>query len=156
MEIKLKRHLPPQKRVEVFLQANPDLSWEEAEGRLSSLWLDCPAKGGEVSLGESCCQGCPHLKGIDYQLQRIECDYEPNEWRLEIIVLPDSVFPSVVCPLTAKVSSIDNCALCRYHRGEEVEQPHRTQLGEQVGWLLCGAPLTEFPQRSKGPLTIEY
>lgn len=156
MEIELKRHLPSQKRVDVFLKVNPDLSPEEAEERLSSLWLECPAKGEEVSLGESCCQGCPHLKRIDYQFQRIECGYEPNEWRLEIVLQSDAVLPAVFCPMTEKVTSIGSCALCRYHRGEEAEQPHRTPMGDQVGWLRCGAPLSQTPEEGKARYTLEY
>jgi len=152
MEIELRSHLPPPERVEVFLRAHPDLTWEDAEVRLTSLWVECPAKAALVSMGEACCQGCPHLGRIDYEHQRIECNYEtlPVTW-LELI-LPtgamldglseDDIPPFIVgtCPLMERVVSVSNCIHCLYYRGQEEDQPHRHLLGQQMGWLLCAAP----------------
>ena len=168
MGIELRRHLPAADRVEVFLRGSPDLTREEAEVRLTSLWVECPAKGAEVSMGEACCQGCPHLKRIDYQRQRIQCNYELVPVRRLELIIPkdanlkdlseDDIPPLVVacCPLTERVTFVGDCTLCLYYRGEEEEQPHRTQLGDQVGWLLCSASLPEAPDDGKGIFVLEY
>ena len=168
MEIELRRHLPPAERVEAFLRANPELTREEAEVRLTSLWVECPAKGVEVSMGEACCQGCPHLKRIDYQHQRIQCHYELTPVRRLELIIPkdanledlgeDDIPPFIVacCPLTERVTFVGSCTRCLYYRGEEEEQPHRTQLGDQVGWLLCSAPLPEASDDGKGVFVLEY
>ena len=169
MEIELQSHLPPLERVEVFLRAHPDLTWEEAEVRLTSLWVECPAKGAEVSMGEACCQGCAHLKRIDYQHQRIECNYQALPVRQLELILPtdarlddlseDDIPPFLVgaCPLTERVASVSNCIRCLYYRGQEEGQPHRHLLGEQVGWLLCAAPPPqEAPDEDGGMFVLEY
>ena len=166
----MQSHLPPPERVEVLLRALPDLTWEEAEVRLTSLWVECPAKGAQVSMGEACCQGCPHLKRIDYQHQRIECNYDEAlpVTRLELI-LPtggglddlseDDIPPFLVgcCPLAERVTSVGTCIRCLYYRGQEEDQPHRHQLGQQVGWLLCAAPPPqEAPDEDGGMFVLEY
>lgn len=164
----MRRHLPPAERVEVLLKANPAMTWEEVEARLTSLWINCPAKGTEVSMGEACCQGCPHLERIDYEHYRIQCKYQPTEVRRLELIIPDGVelqdldegnippFIVASCPLTGRISSIANCIGCLYYRGEEEEQPHRTQLGNQVGWLLCSAQLPEAPNDGRGVFILDY
>ena len=158
MEIELRRHLPPGHRVEVLLKANPDLSREQAEARLTSLWVACPAKGAEVSMGESCCQGCPHLKRIDYENYRIECEYEPTPIRgLEIVLERDTKVLLVICPLTEReVGVLARCGSCLYYRGEEEAPPHRTQQGEVVGWLHCCAPMPDPSDNGRGMLILDY
>ncbi|MDI6815066.1 MAG: hypothetical protein QMC90_03175 [Dehalococcoidales bacterium] len=156
MEIELRRHLPSTKRVEAFLYANPELSRDEAEARLTSYWVNCPAKGEEIPFGEACCQGCPHLGRLDFQSHKLHCQYKPFERRLGVLLKPGRELPTITCPLTEKETNIGNCALCRYHRGGEAEPPHRTEHGEQVGWLLCSAPQAPIHSQRQTTFTLEY
>lgn len=154
----MRRHSPARRRVEFLLSTNPDLTREEVEARLTTLWVECPAKGAEVSMGESCCQGCPHLGRINYQKRRIECKYEPTPvGRLEIFIPPDSEVLLVICPLTEReVGVLARCASCLYYRGEEEAQPHRGQMGDVVGWLHCVAPPSQERKDGKGPFILEF
>ncbi len=160
MEITLKRHLPSSERVRIFLGANPDLTYEEAETHLSSYSIDCAAKGREVSW--TLCLSCPHNKlfarrSIDLKLKKVECNYEPNERRLEMFRNrkrkkmefafertdlddqdDDLDLPVVECPLGSEEVTIDRCADCLYQRRGEWENPEKN-IG-LVGWVLCAAP----------------
>lgn len=156
-EIKMKAELPSPEQVEAALRSNPQSSYEEMEDRLTSHSLICPAKGKEITWHY--CSACPHREGIDFQKRTVQCSYEFNERRLEMVYGKEEIkglagddkgeftdldieervaLPHVRCPLLGRVIAIDRCTDCRYQRGGEWH--YKSQKTGIVGWVLCGAP----------------
>ena len=156
-EIKMKAELPSPEQVKTALRSNPQSSPEEMEARLTSHTLICPAKDNEVTWHY--CSACPHQKGIDFQKWTVQCTYEFNERRLDVVYGKEEIkalagddkgeftdldieervaLPHVRCPLLGRVIAIDRCTDCRYQRGGEWH--HTSQKTGIVGWVLCAAP----------------
>ncbi len=156
-EIKMKPDLPSPHQVEAALRSNPQSSYEEMEDRMTSYTLTCPAKGKEVTWHY--CSACPHQKGIDFQKWTVQCSYEFNERRLDMIYGKEEIkalagdnkgeftdldieeriaLPHVRCPSLGRVIAVDRCTDCRYQRDGEWHCTSRKR--GVVGWVLCSAP----------------
>ncbi|ODS33519.1 MAG: hypothetical protein SCARUB_01343 [Candidatus Scalindua rubra] len=156
-EIEMKSNLPSPEQVEAALRSNPQSSYKEMEERMTSYTLVCPANGKETTWHY--CSACPQQRGIDLKKWTVQCNYEFNEIRLDMVSgkeeikalagdnkgeitdidIEESVaLPHVKCPLFGRVIAVDRCADCRYQRGGEWHCTSRKR--GVVGWVLCGSP----------------
>ncbi len=171
-EIKMKADLPSSEQVKIALTSNPQSSYKEMEDRMTSRSLICPAKEKKVTWHY--CAPCPHQRGIDFQNWTVQCAYEFNERRLnvvygrkEIMALDGNkngeitdlnieeriALPHVSCPMLGKVIAIDRCTDCRHQRGGQWN--YKSQKTGVVGWVLCGAPQST-EKRSDDSRVVTY
>ena len=171
-EIKMKADLPSPEQVETALRSNPQSSYEEMEERMTSRSLICPTKGKKVTWHY--CAPCPHQRGIDFENWTVQCSYEFNERRLNVVYGKEEIkalagdnngeitdlnieeriaLPHVRCPLLGRVIAMDRCTDCRHQRGGQWN--YKSQKTGIVGWVLCGAP-PSIEKRSDDSRVVTY
>ena len=171
-EIKMKADLPSPEQVETALRSSPQSSYEEMEERLTVHTLICPAKGKEVPWFY--CSACPHQKEMDFQRGTVQCSYEFNERRLDMVYGEEEIkalargengeltdlnleefvaLPYVKCPSLNMAVPVDRCVDCRYHRGGEWR--YKSKKRGVVGWVLCGAP-SFIEERNDDSRMVKY
>jgi len=171
-EIKMSADLPSPEQVETALRSSPQSSYEEMEERLTVYILICPAKGKEVPWFH--CSACPHQKEMDFQRGTVQCRYEFNERRLDMVYGEEEIkalargengeltdlnleefvaLPYVKCPSLNRAVPVDRCVDCRYHRGGEWR--YKSKKRGVVGWVLCGAP-SFIEERNDDSRMVKY